>query len=295
MNKNKIKELDILVSTDRNYIPLLKVLLHSLFSNNIDCKIHIHVLHSSLNKKDLSEIEKTIAIYDGVFSSYRISANHESETMNKKTALPKETYFRLLCMDYLPATVKKVLYLDCDIVINGPLKEFYDTDLTGYMFAAAYDNAEVIGEEFDVLLLPTLRVKQYDLMPDIYKYVNTGVLLMNVEYMRELVTTEEIIDMIEKLGSRNILHFHDQDFINFVFHKYILYIDYVMYNYLPIYKDWDELKPGAPVIIHFLGPFKPWKDDYFDVCEKYLAHRNNRTRPFAEQAKELYEKYAAMG
>jgi len=243
-----------------------------------------------LDDDDLFVINKTVTNYNGVLCSYQISEDHNNETMVKKTKLPKETYFRLLCIDYLPKNVKKVLYLDCDIIINGSLKELYNTDLTGLLFAAAYDFIEVAGEEFKVTFQQRLVANNY--MPETYKYVNAGVLLMNLDYFRQVVTTEEIVNMIDDLGA--ILKWHDQDFINYVFHKYIHYIDYKMYNYFPIYKDWDDLNPGKPVIIHFAGDFKPWRDNYFKLCEQYIVARNNRTRPFVEQAKELYEKFAAM-
>jgi len=287
-------DLNIMVSTDRNYVKHLIAMLHSLFDTNRDCIINIHVLHSSLNDDDLSAIEKVVTNYNGVFYSHKISANHESETMHKKTRLPKEAYFRLICMDYLPGDVKKVLYLDCDIIINGSIQELYNTDMTGIMFAAAYDYIEVIGDEFNKVFDQKKRKSEYELMPDTCKYINSGVLLMNIELIRKSVTTDEMINMIENLGSRNILLYHDQDFINFVFHKYIKYIDYKIYNYFPIYKDWEELKPEKPLILHFAGPFKPWEDDYYELCEQYVAVRNNRTRPFVEQAKELYDKYASL-
>jgi len=252
--------------------------------------IYIHVLHSSLDENDISEIEKTVTSYGGVLLAYHISADHDSETMVKKTRLPKETYYRLICMDYLPKNVKKVLYLDCDIIVNGSLKELYDTDLTGLMFAAAEDITEVAGAKFNLPVPQRITAGNY--MPDTCKYVNAGVLLMNLEFLRKVITTDEIVTMIDELG--DLLVWHDQDFINYVFHKYILYIDYKLYNYFPVYWDWDELRPCEPVIIHYAGGFKPWLENYLDLCKPYVQANNNRTELFVKQTKELYEKYAAI-
>jgi len=252
--------------------------------------IFIHVLHSSLDEDDLLVIEKTVTSYGGALSSYHISADHDSETMVKKTRLPKETYYRLICMDYLPKYVKKVLYLDCDIIVNGSLKALYNTNLTNHMFAAAEDITEVAGKTFNRPVPQRAEASNY--MPETSKYVNAGVLLMNLEYLRKVITTDEIVAMIDELG--DLLVYHDQDFINYVFYKYTMYIDYKMYNYFPVYWDWDDLKPGVPVIIHFAGGFRPWLDDYFDNCKPYVLALNNKTERFVEQAKELYEKYAAI-
>jgi len=285
-----MNDLNILISTDRNYVPVTKTLLHSLFDNNRDCRVVIHVLHSSLEEDDLSELDKTVKGYGGELFSYKITASRESDTIVKKTRLPKETYYRLLCMDYLPDSLDRVLYLDCDIIVNGSLKALYNVDLTGYMFAAADDYVEVIGKSSEPTKQQRAVIDQY--IPKDCKYVNAGVLLMNLELFRKAVTTDEIIAMIEEFG--DLLVWHDQDFINYVFYEHILHIDFRLYNYFPIYCYWGEATPEKPTIIHFAGFFKPWKDDYFNRCEPFVEAYQNTTRRFVEQAKELYEKYAAM-
>jgi lipopolysaccharide biosynthesis glycosyltransferase len=261
-----------------------------LFDNNKDCKAVVHVLHSALEEKDLSVLDKIIKSYGGELFSYKVDASCDSGTMVKKTRLPKEAYYRLLCMDYLPNNLDRVLYLDCDIIVNGSLKTLYNADLTGYMFAAADDYVEVIGKASEPTRQQRAVIDRY--IPKACKYANSGVLLMNLEYLRKAVTTDEIIAMIEEFG--DLLVFHDQDLLNYVFYEHILHVDYRLYNYFPVYYNWGELTPGKPVIIHFAGVFKPWKDSYFNSCEPFVEAYKNTTRRFVEQAKELYEKYAAM-
>jgi len=265
-------------------------MLHSLFDNNRDYKINIHVLHSVLDKDDLLKIDRVVKNYGGELFSYKIAASRESDTIIKESRLPKEAYYRLLCMDYLPDSLERVLYLDCDVIINGSIKELYFTDMEGYMFAAADDYVEVIGKASDSTIQQREIIDQY--IPNTFKYVNSGVLLMNLEYLRRAVNTDEIIEMIEEFGDK--LVWHDQDFINYVFYEHILHVDYRLYNYFPVYWYWEELNPGMPAIIHFAGFFKPWKDDYSSKCEPFIEACHGRTKRFAGQAKELYEKYAAM-
>jgi len=243
-----------------------------------------------LDEDDLNVLEKTIKSYSGELFSYQVAANRDSDTMTKKTRLPKEAYYRLLCMDYLPQSLDRVLYLDCDIIVNGSIKELYNIDLTGYMFAAADDYVEVIGKSSEPTTKQREIIDRY--IPKTCKYVNSGVLLMNLEYLRKAVTTDEIILMIEEFGDQ--LVWHDQDFINYVFYEHIYHIDYKIYNYFPVYYNWADLKPGIPAIIHFAGVFKPWKDDYFSRCEPFVEAYKYTTKRFVEQAKKLYEKYAAM-
>ena len=283
-----LTRMNILLSTDSNYIPFVKALLHSLYDNNRDCAISIHLLHSKLGEDDLSDINNTVQLYNGKFYSYKIDISSFGDTINKQTRLPMETYFRLFCLDYLPKSVKKVLYLDCDIIINGSIKELYNVDISKLMFAAADDFHEALDYPPDSWIRKIID----GYLPKTYKYVNAGVLLMNIDRLRQVLTTEEIVSMIEEMG--DIIVFHDQDFINYLFYKHIYHIDYKLYNYFPVYGDWEELKYMQPAIIHFGGFFKPWKDNYFEKCESFIMRHQGRTRQFVSQAKELYDKYAAM-
>jgi len=293
-----LTELNILLSTNRSYIPLLTVMLHSLFDNNRDCAVNIHLLHAELNEDDLSIVEKTVKRYGGKLCSYRIDVKSLSEAIHKpteanedpreKSRLPMETYFRLLCIDYLPKSIKKVLYLDCDVIVNGSLKELYNMDLTDYMFAAADDFLEALELPADHWQRGII----YSHIPETFKYVNAGVLLMNIDRFRQVITTEEIISIIDEHG--DLLIWHDQDFINYLFYKYIYHFDYKLYNYFPVYPDWEDLEPGRPVIIHYGGDFKPWNDDYYEKCESIIKVHRGGTSRFARQAKKLYEKYAAF-
>jgi len=204
--------------------------------------------------------------------------------------LPGEAYYRLLCMSYLPIELDRVLYLDCDIIINGSLEELYNTDLTDCMFAAAFDFLEVMKDVSDDIKKLKPSVGQF--MPQARKYVNSGVLLINLARMRKVLTTEKIVVMIDEIKS--ILVNRDQDFINFVFGNQIRYVDYKLYNYMPLYWHWDELKTGHPVIFHFAGGIRPWKDNYFELLEPYLEAYRGKTRLFAKQVKELYDHYKTM-
>jgi lipopolysaccharide biosynthesis glycosyltransferase len=49
------------------------------------------------------------------------------------------TYFRLLIPSLLPPLLNKVIFLDSDIVINGPLDSLWATDMAGQPIAAVSD------------------------------------------------------------------------------------------------------------------------------------------------------------
>lgn len=87
-----------------------------------------------------------------------------------------------LFMDFIPQIPDKILYLDVDILFNRDISLLYDTDITGYEYAAARDH-----------------YGKYILNRN---YINAGVLLFNMqeakktglfEKARELIKTKKLL------------------------------------------------------------------------------------------------------
>ena len=74
------------------------------------------------------------------------------------------TLIRLFA-DQIPDIPEKLLYLDCDIMLNRDVTELYNIDISDYEFAAAPDH-----------------YGKYLIRPD---YINAGVLLFNVTKCKE--------------------------------------------------------------------------------------------------------------
>lgn len=74
------------------------------------------------------------------------------------------TLLRLLA-DLVDGMPEKLLYLDVDILLNRDITLLYETDVTGYEYAAARDH-----------------YGKYLIRPD---YINAGVLLLNLEEIRK--------------------------------------------------------------------------------------------------------------
>ncbi len=88
------------------------------------------------------------------------------------------------------------------------------------------------------------------------KYINSGVMLLNVREMRLQNSDSKIIDWINNNNEK--IECHDQDIINAVFNSKIKYIDDIWNAQVKKEHDtrFSELKD--PSIIHFISPKKPW-------------------------------------
>ena len=98
------------------------------------------------------------------------------------------TLLRLLA-DLVPNMPKKLLYLDIDMMAGGDIKKLYDTDITNYEYAA-------VKEKYGCWII----------RPD---YINAGMLLMNMEKIRETKLLEKAR---EKIKNKKMI-FADQDAI----------------------------------------------------------------------------------
>jgi len=123
--------------------------------------------------------------------------------------ISRATYYRLLIPDLLAADIDKVLYLDCDIIINHSIADLWNTDLTGYAIAAVPQVA--FGSE-------ALRLGY----PVEYGYFNAGVTLLNIAYFRQHNVCQQLMDYIAT--HYDSIKFHDQDTFNAVLYGQCLHL-----------------------------------------------------------------------
>jgi lipopolysaccharide biosynthesis glycosyltransferase len=169
-------------------------------------------------------------------------------------------YFRFLLPSVLP-DLDKVLYLDCDMIVDGDLKELWNIDIENYALAGVRDS-----ENDNIRLYNRLGYEQS------LGYINSGVLLINLKEWRKdnILTTA-----IKALTSSPLKYqYHDQDFINEFYCDRKLLIDFKFnlmefflfsYNKFIISRKYFhdiERAIKKPTIIHFCGHIKPWHIEY---------------------------------
>lgn len=146
---------------------------------------------TQLHANYLSQIAHTankqskVTIVD-VTAQYKEKLAHSKNTESMYTPY---AFIRLL-LHLAPNMPDKILYLDYDTIACRDISELYDTDITNYEYAATKD---YYGKIF--------------ISP---KYINSGVLLINVTKIKETNLFEKCLDLIntKKLG------FPDQTALN---------------------------------------------------------------------------------
>lgn len=246
----------IALCSDEKYMPYCSVLIKSICENNIDDNLEFHVVTSGISSEANKRIQKVVSNYGKRLSFYFVKLSDFKDCpVRKAEHITIAAYFRLQLPEILPDDVKKVLYLDCDIVVDGSIAPLFDFDLTGRAIGAVYNQTGGDIRHYNRLNL--------DFQSG---YFNSGVLLINLDYWRKNNVSKRVIDFIT--DNPDICKYHDQDGLNYVLRdeKVLLPLKYnvqaLYYLDAPIIpKDFfEELEEAKkqPVIIHYTGRDKPW-------------------------------------
>ncbi|HEY8395533.1 MAG TPA: glycosyltransferase family 8 protein [Bacilli bacterium] len=265
--------MNILVTLNRNYLPQLEVLLHSLLLTNANVNFDLYVISKDLTEKDLEKLKGRI---NNEAISYHLLYFDDALLSGAPTSsrYPLEIYYRLFAAKVLPEEIEKILYLDPDIVVINSLEELYQTD---------FEDAYFVGATHVRKLLRKFNKIRVNAKKNAH-YLNTGVLLMNIKKLREEQNVQEVYDFIAKY--KFLLTLPDQDIIFGLYGDKVKLVDYMKYNlsdriltrerFIKKRKfDVDWVRENS-VIIHYCGRNKPWKAKYrgiLDVFYKEIADK----------------------
>lgn len=193
--------------------------------------------------------------------------------------ISQETYYGLLIPWFLPLYQKGII-MDCDMIAKQDLSELYNEDLEGY----------VAGGVRDVILQGWLNDKENDTTDyyfdvvhakDPYTYVNGGLLLLDFEKYRHMISQELVLHYINNYQFRVV----DQDIFNLLLEGKIKALD-PKWNHM-IYVDGAisaaiENAPAAaqeayfnakkaPGIIHYASENKPWHDPDLEFAAEFWS------------------------
>lgn len=191
--------MDICFSINNGYVDYCRVAMVSVLENN-KSPIHFHILTDTLLPKNILKLQETAETYGAVVSVYDIDDNR---LKNQKTTWSKYGWYRIFAHEVIPANIHKVLYLDCDTIVEDDISELFNVDLTGKSLAAVTDLMEVYFYDDNHLGYPKEK-----------GYFCSGVLLMNLDFFREHDLANKILEFAEKNPDR--INFPDQDALNYI-------------------------------------------------------------------------------
>lgn len=242
----------IFLASDNRYAPFVATTIASI-CDNTDCFCSFYVLDGGISETAKLTIKSLNRKYPN-FSVNFLTIDEEAEFsdidyQNNAGYISISTYNRFLISKLKP-DLKKVLYLDVDVIVKGDIKELFSIQLENYPLAA-------VPESFlDGATLKDLR-NNLNLSKD-HRYFNAGVLLIDNEYWAKNDILSQVFKTEQKFRSK--LKWADQDILNIIFNN--------NYKVLPPkFNDMTQFKnQNHNVLIrHFNTGLKPWELDPNEV------------------------------
>jgi lipopolysaccharide biosynthesis glycosyltransferase len=242
----------VLMAGDSGYLQHVAVCLTSLLDSNPHIEFDVALLVTRHKSESCEKLRRSLARFTKL--SLRVIPFDERHLADLPRYTSAETYARFWVDDYFPADVKRVIYLDGDMVIVSPIDELLSLQMGNKLLAA-------------VTIPGSVRVEALGYDPA-HGYFNAGVLVINLERWRELGARDLLIAAAHSIADK--VRDGDQCVLNYCFHADRVRLDYT-WNVISLYfceqymnelalpKDEIARVVRGARIVHFNGPSKPWQ------------------------------------
>lgn len=260
------------------------VSIASLRCNTQEFKhVHIYVIDSGINERNKTRIESIVNKVES-FSITWLKSIDITKELSLDVSIDRGSvaqYARLFISRLVPASVERILYLDCDVLIVRPIMDLWKMGLDNNIIGGLLD---AFGEKYR----RNLGLKQNSAM------FNSGVMLIDVNQWRSKNIEKKLLRFI--VSHHGVVQQGDQGVLNAVLSNSLkamdprynavtimfdfTYLELLTYRKPVNYYSEDEIEKAvkAPVIIHFTSSFlsnRPWEigcnHPYVDV---WLSYRN---------------------
>jgi lipopolysaccharide biosynthesis glycosyltransferase len=292
LDRNPRFTVPVVFAADDAYVPMLTTTIYSMLCHADPQRFYdIIVLEKNIsdaNKQDMQNFFNTFSYASIRFHNVTRAIRGFSFTTNN-AHISIETYYRFIIQDVL-AFYSKILYLDSDLIINEDISKLYDTNIAGNALGAIHD-VDFLGNLNMKNGERAKYVKSVLNMSNGFHYFQAGVLVMNLERLRNIHSVEEWLE----LASDSKYIYNDQDILNMECEGAVQYLDYdwnVMHNnadrvhgvfaFAPdkVYKAYLDSR-SHPKIVHYAGYDKPWKNPWCDFGPLYWHYAQET--PFSLQ------------
>ncbi len=244
-----MSKINVCLSCDDNYAKYAGVVVTSILCNaTADDDLDIYIFDGGISEENKSKILCMKEIKNCEINFIKI----DSELFSQYSQIKTHKYISVAACYRLKApsllnNINKVIYLDCDVIVNTSLKDLYQTDLSQYLLAGGSDNKKRMVKENP-------------------SYINSGVLVMNLENMRSDKTEDKFFNYT--LENKDKITKGDQEIINEVCKRKIKLID-PYWNVQTSNFVNRSIYTNKPKIIHYLSKEKPWNFGSFSYYKNY--------------------------
>jgi len=204
-----MNEVHVFVGADEKYVMPMTIALHSVLSHlDRETKAYIYIFNGGICENSQNRVKRVLENARTEVSIKWLnfdSSKYEGINVGRYSTA---SLFRFEIVNYLPLICDRALYLDSDVVVTGNITELWKLNLEEKPFWAVESPKSVhfkqrIADKFPECDFPSNAL-----------YLNSGVLLINVDQWRRLQITDDTYKFLHNHGHK--LSFPDQDALNAV-------------------------------------------------------------------------------
>ncbi len=264
-------KLSFVYATDDGYATLCGVSLFSLLRSHAEshacAEITIYILDNGISSEQRARFEATAEDFHCQLVFCDVS--ERLDTLGAKVNVygnggGYSAYARLFIQEFLPTSVERAVYLDCDTLVTGDLSSLFELPLNDCPIALGID---CLRQEYKQVIGLTMRDS----------YFNSGVMLIDLQAWRKGDWQTKVINTLESGRHYPLV---DQDVLNLVLHGHIATLPpcfnflsqfflYLYEGYQKVYGFTDGIFPAhdafasarkKSAIYHFCGQtfIRPW-------------------------------------
>ena len=263
---------DLLFAFDAGYTPHFRAVLHGIVANT-ERPLRVHVFGRGLADRALTRIAEA---YPKVELRHYDMGAIDYGDVKLMSHISVSTMDRLVAPEII-TDVRKLVYLDVDILVRGDIGELYDMEFPGHALAGrsgidrrwregrifVYD----IPKSMDAQTARELREVVFSNGRSDFVGFNAGVLWLDLEKLREQRMSETTTRIVGRFG------LNDQYALNL----------FTRGDRAELPSEWNhyviqEHMPDAK-LVHFIGPVKPWTPNrQLPFLGEWQAHAREAVR-----------------
>lgn len=270
---NEENTVHVFFASDDRYLPYLGVAIKSLSDYASDKYLYdVKILSEGFSEESLAELKRiikpnvNISVYD---INEKVSYLREHLHLRLRDYYSISIYYRMFIPSMF-SELPRAVYLDSDIVLCDDVAKLYFTDIGDNLLGAVTDESVITVPVFCDYVKRQIGVESES------EYFNSGVLLMNLDGMREEKIEEIFIQLLLAYNFNTVAP--DQDYLNFLCRGRVHYLDAGWNKHAIPGRDIDESELH---LVHYNMFNKPWRYDNVPFEEKFWSVA--RKTPFADE------------
>lgn len=275
----------VCLGADNHYAPFAELVISSIAANASPTRNYdIVVFSNGIAQMKQDAIARSLVGVSNIRVRFVESAAYLTGPLVERGHINKSAYLRFI----IPKAMRrfpKVVYLDCDLVVNHDIAELYDTDLAGCYIGAVRDTVDAGWIKFkfdDTEKNIAIRLG----LQDVFDYINSGVLVFDIKRFNALYPTDELFS----LAITRSWVWQDQDILNYLCRGKVQFLDQRWNVLAHDHETFAQMEEqGAPqwlyekymaarkdpYIVHYCGRQQPCYRPNVDLREYFWKYARN--------------------